>query len=83
MCLSVLFRSLIGILELSQYIDYALVLYLQISALELDKNLFRVGQSKVFFRAGVLAHLEEERDLKITDTIIHFQSVARGYLARR
>uniref|UniRef100_A0A673HYG7 Myosin-10-like n=1 Tax=Sinocyclocheilus rhinocerous TaxID=307959 RepID=A0A673HYG7_9TELE len=56
---------------------------LMISALELDKNLFRVGQSKVFFRAGVLAHLEEERDLKITDTIIHFQSVARGYLARR
>uniref|UniRef100_A0A8C2K3Z2 Myosin, heavy chain 14, non-muscle n=1 Tax=Cyprinus carpio TaxID=7962 RepID=A0A8C2K3Z2_CYPCA len=56
---------------------------LMISALELDKNLFRVGQSKVFFRAGVLAHLEEERDLKITDTIIRFQSVARGYLARR
>ncbi|XP_023685858.1 uncharacterized protein myh14 isoform X1 [Paramormyrops kingsleyae] len=56
---------------------------LMISALELDQNLFRVGQSKVFFRAGVLAHLEEERDLKITDTIIRFQSVARGYLARR
>ncbi|XP_052475312.1 myosin-10-like isoform X2 [Carassius gibelio] len=56
---------------------------LMISALELDKNLFRVGQSKVFFRAGVLAHLEEERDLKITDTIIRFQSVTRGYLARR
>uniref|UniRef100_A0A673BYK5 Myosin, heavy chain 14, non-muscle n=1 Tax=Sphaeramia orbicularis TaxID=375764 RepID=A0A673BYK5_9TELE len=56
---------------------------LMISALELDKNLFRVGQSKVFFRAGVLAHLEEERDLKITDTIIRFQSAARGYLARK
>ncbi|KAK1795182.1 hypothetical protein P4O66_010359, partial [Electrophorus voltai] len=56
---------------------------LMISALELDQNLFRVGQSKVFFRAGVLAHLEEERDLKITDTIIRFQSAARGYLARR
>ncbi|XP_048008009.1 myosin-10 isoform X8 [Megalobrama amblycephala] len=56
---------------------------LMISALELDKNLFRVGQSKVFFRAGVLGHLEEERDLKITDTIIRFQSAARGYLARR
>ena len=55
----------------------------QISALELDHNLFRVGQSKVFFRAGVLAHLEEERDLKITDTIIRFQSAARGFLARK
>ncbi|XP_072316168.1 uncharacterized protein myh14 isoform X4 [Eucyclogobius newberryi] len=56
---------------------------LMIRALELDTNLFRVGQSKVFFRAGVLAHLEEERDLKITDTIIRFQSAARGYLARK
>ncbi|XP_042345653.1 myosin-10 isoform X5 [Plectropomus leopardus] len=56
---------------------------LMIAALELDSNLFRVGQSKVFFRAGVLAHLEEERDLKITDTIIRFQSAARGYLARK
>ncbi|XP_068592506.1 myosin-10 isoform X2 [Cebidichthys violaceus] len=56
---------------------------LMIRALELDLNLFRVGQSKVFFRAGVLAHLEEERDLKITDTIIRFQSASRGYLARK
>ncbi|KAJ8289965.1 hypothetical protein GJAV_G00007230 [Gymnothorax javanicus] len=56
---------------------------LMIGALELDPNLFRVGQSKVFFRAGVLAHLEEERDLKITDTIIRFQSAARGFLARK
>ncbi|XP_031431549.1 myosin-10 isoform X3 [Clupea harengus] len=56
---------------------------LMIRALELDRNLFRVGQSKVFFRAGVLGHLEEERDLKITDTIIRFQSSSRGYLARR
>uniref|UniRef100_A0A3Q2Q3Z8 Myosin-10-like n=1 Tax=Fundulus heteroclitus TaxID=8078 RepID=A0A3Q2Q3Z8_FUNHE len=56
---------------------------LMINALELDPNLYRVGQSKVFFRAGVLAHLEEERDLKITDTIIRFQSGARGYLARK
>ncbi|MED6244107.1 hypothetical protein ATANTOWER_019767 [Ataeniobius toweri] len=56
---------------------------LMINALELDPNLYRVGQSKVFFRAGVLAHLEEERDLKITDTIIRFQSASRGFLARR
>ena len=62
---------------------YPSSLCLQISALELDRNLFRVGQSKVFFRAGVLGHLEEERDLKITDTIIRFQSAARGFLARR
>ncbi|XP_053310096.1 myosin-10 isoform X1 [Spea bombifrons] len=54
-----------------------------IRALELDPNLYRIGQSKIFFRAGVLAHLEEERDLKITDVIIFFQAICRGYLARK
>ncbi|XP_037927144.1 myosin heavy chain, non-muscle isoform X2 [Hermetia illucens] len=54
-----------------------------IQALELDQNLYRVGQSKIFFRAGVLAHLEEERDYKITDLIVNFQAFCRGFLARR
>ncbi|XP_014416267.2 myosin-14 isoform X1 [Camelus ferus] len=54
-----------------------------IQALELDPNLYRVGQSKIFFRAGVLAQLEEERDLKVTDIIVSFQAAARGYLARK
>lgn len=56
---------------------------LQIKALELDPNLYRIGQSKIFFRTGVLAHLEEERDLKITDVIMAFQAMCRGYLARK
>jgi myosin heavy subunit len=59
------------------------IVLLQIHALELDPNLYRVGQSKIFFRAGVLAHLEEERDYKITDLIVNFQAFCRGYLARR
>ncbi|XP_050425720.1 myosin heavy chain, non-muscle-like isoform X2 [Adelges cooleyi] len=54
-----------------------------INILELDSNLYRVGQSKIFFRAGVLAHLEEERDFKISDLIVNFQAFCRGYLARR
>ncbi|KAF7658076.1 hypothetical protein LDENG_00017600 [Lucifuga dentata] len=56
---------------------------LMIKSLELDSNLYRIGQSKVFFRAGVLAQLEEERDLKITDIIISFQAWCRGYVARK
>ncbi|XP_068605696.1 myosin-9-like [Brachionichthys hirsutus] len=54
-----------------------------IRSLDLDPNLFRIGQSKVFFRTGVLAQLEEERDMKITDIIISFQAWCRGYLARK
>ena len=54
-----------------------------ITALELDRNLYRIGQSKIFFRTGVLAHLEEERDLRITDLVVKFQAYCRGLLARR
>merc|ERR1719270_351464 len=54
-----------------------------IEALELDPGLYRIGQSKIFFRAGVLAHLEEERDLRITDLVVKFQAYCRGLLARR
>ncbi|XP_044734000.1 myosin heavy chain, non-muscle isoform X1 [Chrysoperla carnea] len=54
-----------------------------IETLELDSNLYRIGQSKIFFRAGVLAHLEEERDFKISDLIVNFQAFCRGFLARR
>uniref|UniRef100_A0A7N6FMA3 Myosin, heavy chain 11b, smooth muscle n=1 Tax=Anabas testudineus TaxID=64144 RepID=A0A7N6FMA3_ANATE len=51
--------------------------------LDLDPNLYRIGQSKMFFRTGVLAQLEEERDLKLTVVIIAFQAQARGFLARK
>uniref|UniRef100_A0A0R3S3V9 Myosin heavy chain, nonmuscle n=1 Tax=Elaeophora elaphi TaxID=1147741 RepID=A0A0R3S3V9_9BILA len=54
-----------------------------IDALEMENNLYRVGQSKIFFRTGVLAHLEEERDLKLTGLIVSFQAQCRAFLARR
>ncbi|XP_065659055.1 myosin-10 [Hydra vulgaris] len=54
-----------------------------IEALEMDPNLFRIGQSKIFFRAGVLAHLEEERDIKLTEIVIQFQAFCRGNIARK
>ncbi|XP_072224589.1 uncharacterized protein [Leuresthes tenuis] len=56
---------------------------LMVKHLELDPNLYRIGQSKMFFRTGVLAQLEEERDLKLTVVIIAFQAQARGFLGRR
>jgi myosin protein heavy chain len=54
-----------------------------VETLDLDPQLYRLGHSKVFFRAGVLAHLEEERDLKLTEIIINFQARCRGYLGRK
>lgn len=51
--------------------------------LNLDKALYRVGLTKVFFRAGVLAELEEQRDGLIREIMSRFQSLARGYTQRR
>ena len=59
----------------------ALLFYIKV--MEIESNLYCIGQSKVFFQASVLANLEEERDLKITDVIIGFQACCRGYLARK
>ena len=49
----------------------------------MDSNSYRIGQSKLFFRAGVLAHLEEERDVKLTEIITIFQAYCRGNIARK
>ncbi|KAI4109439.1 MAG: hypothetical protein L6R37_000596 [Teloschistes peruensis] len=51
--------------------------------LELDRSYYRVGLTKVFFRAGVLAELEERRDALIRAIISRFQSVSRGFSQRR
>ena len=51
--------------------------------LGLDKALYRVGLTKVFFRAGVLAELEEQRDALINDIMLRFQSASRGFTQRR
>ncbi|CAG8531243.1 4224_t:CDS:10 [Paraglomus brasilianum] len=49
----------------------------------LDNSLYRIGNTKVFFRAGVLAELEEIRETKLSQLFTRFQAHCRGRLARR
>ena len=56
---------------------------IMLEKLYLDNALYRVGLTKVFFRAGVLAELEEQRDSLIRDIMSRFQSLARGFTQRR
>ena len=44
-----------------------------LTQLDLDQRLYRIGKSKIFFRAGVLANLESERDEKLRILIIGLQ----------
>ena len=66
-------------------ISFEFVFYfLQIKELELDENLYRIGLTKIFFRSGVLGHLEEERDLKLSDSYYStYKHLCRGVLARK
>jgi myosin protein heavy chain len=65
------------------YLEGQAAARIMLEKLDLDKSLFRVGLTKVFFRAGVLAELEEQRDALIRDIMSRFQSVARGFTQRR
>jgi len=54
-----------------------------LSSIKLDSELYKVGSSKVFFKAGVLADLEVQRDNKVKSIITDFKAVARGKLRRK
>ncbi|KAH8096877.1 nonmuscle myosin heavy chain b [Cristinia sonorae] len=65
------------------YMDGRKACLRMVDALELDKAIFRIGTSKIFFKAGVLADLEERRDGLLFDIFSRLQAVARMYTARR
>ncbi|KAK3985698.1 putative myosin type-2 heavy chain 2 [Cladorrhinum sp. PSN332] len=65
------------------YLEGQSVAKMMLDKFGLDRSLYRVGLTKVFFRAGVLAELEEKRDALISEIMSRFQSVARGYMQRR
>uniref|UniRef100_A0A8C6U8Q3 Myosin XVIIIAb n=1 Tax=Neogobius melanostomus TaxID=47308 RepID=A0A8C6U8Q3_9GOBI len=54
-----------------------------LESLELEKSTYHMGLSRVFFRAGTLSRLEEQRDLQTRRNISLFQAACRGYLARQ
>ncbi|KAJ7232083.1 P-loop containing nucleoside triphosphate hydrolase protein [Mycena rebaudengoi] len=54
-----------------------------VKAMELDEAIFKIGTSKIFFKAGVLAELEERRDLLLFEVFSRLQAAARMWTARR
>ncbi|XP_047497306.1 myosin heavy chain, muscle-like [Penaeus chinensis] len=49
----------------------------------LDPELYRCGNTKVFFRAGVLGRLEEIREDRVVHLLTWFQAWVRGYISRK
>jgi len=51
--------------------------------LRVDREQYRFGVTKVFFRVGQLATIEEMRERKIGELLVTIQAASRGYLARQ
>ncbi|KAH0624969.1 hypothetical protein JD844_032932 [Phrynosoma platyrhinos] len=53
-----------------------------LGSLDIDVNQYRFGHTKVFFKAGLLGHLEEMRDERLAKILTLIQARARGRLMR-
>ena len=53
-----------------------------LDVIKLDKEKFRLGHTKVFFRAGILGYMEEVREDKIGEVLSWLQAGARGKSSR-
>ncbi|KAF3700456.1 Myosin-16 [Channa argus] len=64
------------------FVDNKKASELILSSVGLDSMEYRIGHTKVFFRAGVLAKLEDMRDERLAKIITMLQAQLRGTLMR-
>ncbi|XP_059236374.1 myosin-13 isoform X3 [Mustela nigripes] len=65
-----------------QFIDSKNASEKLLSSIDVDREQYRFGHTKVFFKAGLLGLLEEMRDEKLVTLMTRTQAVCRGYLMR-
>ncbi|KAL0119505.1 hypothetical protein PUN28_007766 [Cardiocondyla obscurior] len=54
-----------------------------LDAINLESDQYRMGHTKVFFRAGVLGQMEELRDERLGKIVSWMQAYIRGYISRK
>ncbi|XP_025075689.1 myosin heavy chain, muscle isoform X24 [Pogonomyrmex barbatus] len=54
-----------------------------LDTINLESDQYRMGHTKVFFRAGVLGQMEELRDERLGKIVSWMQAYIRGYLSRK
>uniref|UniRef100_A0A8C3SXI7 Myosin-16 n=1 Tax=Chelydra serpentina TaxID=8475 RepID=A0A8C3SXI7_CHESE len=64
------------------FVDNKKASELLLGSIELEENEYKIGHTKVFFRAGVLAKLEDLRDERLAKIMTMLQSRVRGFLMR-
>uniref|UniRef100_A0A8D3E7U2 Myosin-7-like n=1 Tax=Scophthalmus maximus TaxID=52904 RepID=A0A8D3E7U2_SCOMX len=65
-----------------QFIDNKKAAEKLLGSLDIDHTQYRLGHTKVFFKAGLLGQLEEMRDDRLALIITGIQARSRGLLAR-
>ncbi|AJU21351.1 Myo1p [Saccharomyces cerevisiae YJM1444] len=54
-----------------------------LTSLQLDTKVYKIGNTKLFFKAGVLADLEKQKDVKLNNIMIKLTATIRGYTVRK
>nr|XP_019610779.1 PREDICTED: myosin-13 [Rhinolophus sinicus] len=65
-----------------QFIDSKNASEKLLNSIDVDREQYRFGNTKVFFKAGLLGLLEEMRDEKLVTLMTRTQALCRGYLMR-
>ncbi|KAG4304526.1 hypothetical protein PORY_001919 [Pneumocystis oryctolagi] len=65
------------------YMDGRKIVKLMLEKLDIDISNYKIGLSKVFFKAGILAELEDRKDCCLQDIFTRFQTISRGYIQRK
>ncbi|GAA5802173.1 hypothetical protein HPULCUR_007634 [Helicostylum pulchrum] len=71
------------LLDREAFIDGRTACQMLVNQMQLDGDKYQIGTTKVFFKATVLADLEELRDGKLGVCITKFQAYCRGGIARQ
>lgn len=53
-----------------------------LGSLDIDHSQYKFGQTKVFFKAGLLGQLEDMRDIRLSEILTTVQAMCRGKLMR-
>ncbi|XP_068940839.1 putative uncharacterized protein MYH16 [Petaurus breviceps papuanus] len=64
------------------FVDNKKASELLLSSIDIDINEYKIGHTKVFFRAGILAKLEDMRDERLAKIMTMLQCRLRGFLMR-
>merc|ERR1711997_327224 len=69
--------------EIAKASDNKTGVYALMDKINFDRERYRLGHTKVFFKAGALAGLEECRDDIVTKLVRHMQGQALGHMRRK